>query len=133
MDDQQIVMRADSTDIDESIDLFSLVKDLDKDEPPPSEKEIAPLALFLASSLNVELVYIILKGITQFGYVTSSDAGHCEITDKRISKMSLENVAGNCTLTLNEIKLKDYKKWQPENECDLIDAGKDTHMNSRET
>ena len=30
---------------------------------------MAPLFLFLASSFNVELVYIILKGITQFSYV----------------------------------------------------------------
>lgn len=32
---------------------------------------MAPLFLFLASSFNVELVYIILKGITQFSYVIS--------------------------------------------------------------
>ena len=31
---------------------------------------MAPMFLFLASSLNVELVYSILKGITQFGYIT---------------------------------------------------------------
>ena len=31
--------------------------------------EMAPLFLFLASSFNVELVYVILKGITQFSYV----------------------------------------------------------------
>ena len=30
------------------------------------DDEMAPLFLFLASSLNVELVYIILKSITQF-------------------------------------------------------------------
>lgn len=30
------------------------------------EKELAPLFLFLTSALNVELVYVILKGITQF-------------------------------------------------------------------
>ena len=30
---------------------------------------MTPLFLFLASSLNVELVYIILKGITQFQYI----------------------------------------------------------------
>jgi hypothetical protein len=33
------------------------------------EVELAPLFLFLASSFNVELVYVILKGITQFSYV----------------------------------------------------------------
>lgn len=30
---------------------------------------MAPLFLFLASSFNVELVYVILKGITQFSYL----------------------------------------------------------------
>ncbi|MFO0116325.1 MAG: hypothetical protein ACK521_01430 [bacterium] len=34
---------------------------------------MAPLFFFLASSLNVELVYSILKGITQFGYLTLCD------------------------------------------------------------
>jgi hypothetical protein len=38
----------------------------------PSEREMPPLTLFLASSFNVELVYIILKGITQFGYIQSN-------------------------------------------------------------
>ena len=32
-------------------------------------KETAPMFYFLASSLNVELVYIILKGISRFTYV----------------------------------------------------------------
>jgi hypothetical protein len=32
--------------------------------------EMAPLMMFLASSFNVELVYVILKGITQFSYLT---------------------------------------------------------------
>jgi len=35
--------------------------------------KMQPLFLFLASSFNVELVYCILKGITQFGYVTLCD------------------------------------------------------------
>ena len=32
-------------------------------------KQLPPLYLCLASVLNVELVYIILKGITQFGFL----------------------------------------------------------------
>lgn len=38
-----------------------------------SEQELAPLFLFLASSFNVELVYVILKGITQFAYLKRND------------------------------------------------------------
>lgn len=44
-----------------SIELIDL-KEAIADEP--DRDEVAPLFLFLASSLNVELVYIILKGIT---------------------------------------------------------------------
>ena len=40
-----------------------------------TEKEMTPLFLFLASSLNVELVYIILKGITQFQYIYMDATG----------------------------------------------------------
>ena len=37
------------------------------------DKEMTPLFMFLASSLNVELVYTILKGISQFVYVDRDD------------------------------------------------------------
>lgn len=42
---------------------FSGYKDLKVPE------DVQPLSLFLASSFNVEIVYVILKGITQFAYV----------------------------------------------------------------
>ena len=48
------------TALDDEIDIEKLTET----ELAPSQKEIAPLAVFLASSLNVELVYIILKAIT---------------------------------------------------------------------
>jgi len=42
----------------------------------PSEqakkKEMTPMFFFLSSSLNVQLVYTILKGVTQFSYVDFS-------------------------------------------------------------
>ena len=41
----------------------------DSDDGGDEEEEIASLFTFLTSSLNVELVYIILKGITQFSYI----------------------------------------------------------------
>jgi len=37
-------------------------------EREDQDEELAPLFFALASSFNVELVYIILKGITQFSY-----------------------------------------------------------------
>lgn len=33
---------------------------------------LSPLFVYLSSSFNVELVYIILKGITKFSYITCS-------------------------------------------------------------
>ena len=44
--------------------------DSKKDEE--EELEMKPMFLELASSLNVELVYIILKSITQFAFVSAS-------------------------------------------------------------
>lgn len=52
-------------------------------ENPP---EMAPVFLFLASSLNVELVYSILKGITQFGYLTLCDPKKVE---DKLKKMNI--------------------------------------------
>ena len=42
---------------------------------------MAPLYLFLASSLNVELVYIILTSITQFAYLKQDERGNSMILD----------------------------------------------------
>ena len=46
------------------------------------EEEMAPLFLFLASSFNVELVYVILKGITQFSYVVQDKNPSPKIKEK---------------------------------------------------
>ena len=95
-------------------------------EENPAEKEVAPLFLFLASSLNVELVYIILKGITSFGYLDCNmDGQHCAITTAKVNKIDYERKNGDCIIRLKEIKVNDYKKWCPENEADLIDTVKD--------
>jgi len=50
------------------------------------EKTLAPLLVFLASSFNVELVYIILKCITQFSYVIADD-GHDEVVKRKKNKI----------------------------------------------
>jgi hypothetical protein len=51
-----------------------------------SKPEAAPVFLFLASSLNVELVNSILKGVTQFGYLTLADQTK-EDVKRKVSKM----------------------------------------------
>ena len=65
--------------------------------------------MFLASSLNVELVYSILKGITQFGYVTLCEP---EIVRDKLSELNTEPTEDGMRLTLTKIKIKDSKKWQ---------------------
>ena len=53
-----------------------------------------PLFFELASSLNVELVYVILKSITQFAYVkavaTEGDCGQVQFSGKKKIAARLE-------------------------------------------
>ena len=65
---------------------------------------MAPLFSFLKSSLNVELVYIILKGITGFSYISRDE-------DSEVSKVKnvklLDPDADDATIELKKIKIKD--------------------------
>ncbi len=72
---------------------------------------MAPLMMFLASSFNIELVYVILKGITQFSYLTC-DNGKDDYIKEKAGKLSLVSEAnGSKTLTLSEIKIKNFDRW----------------------
>ena len=69
---------------------------------------MAPLFLFLASSLNVELVYVILKGITQYSYIKSTDSK----SQSKMAKLSfVKKDDGDMVLNLSEIIIKDFDKW----------------------
>ena len=72
------------------------------------EESMAPLFLFLASSYNVELVYVILKGITQFGYYTCDNQN--EAVRAKIKKLDINMNKRNdeATLKMDKIKVKDY-------------------------
>ena len=73
-------------------------------------EEMAPLFLFLASSLNVELVYIILKSITQFQYINMGQEVNFA---KRTSVELISSPRGeDVTLQLRKIKIKDLSKWE---------------------
>jgi hypothetical protein len=79
-----------------------------------------PLFFFLASSFNVELVYIILKGITQFSYLTCNN-GRCDLTNAKAAKLDLrEEPDGSKTVTMREVKIKDFDKWTKQNEGESI-------------
>jgi hypothetical protein len=68
--------------------------------------------LFLASSFNVELVYVILKGITQFSYLIQERTQRNSIrVGEKKSRMELVYEDGNVTVVLNQIKIKDFDKW----------------------
>ena len=51
------------------------------DQTQQEEEKIAPIMLFLASSLNVELVYIILTGLTEFAKMNSNDINVTDFDD----------------------------------------------------
>ena len=66
---------------------------------------MAPLFFFLASSFNVELVYIILKGITQFSYISKGKIL------KQNKNIDLKIEKDDVTITLNKIKIKNLELW----------------------
>lgn len=83
--------------------------------------------VFLASSLNVELVYSILKGVTQFGYLTLCEPD--EVSAK-LKKMQKVTVNGDTTLTFFEIKIKNSQVWNKNSYQDFM---QDTWAKNRQT
>ena len=58
----------------------------------------------LASSLNVELVYVILKSITQFAYInklSGTDDLKMSIDKSSKTKLELDKETGDASLRLN--------------------------------
>ena len=49
------------------------------------DEEVAPIFSFLTSSLNVELVYIILESITQFSFINSDQSSKVTSTKKTVN------------------------------------------------
>jgi hypothetical protein len=70
----------------------------------------------LASSLNVELVYSILKGITQFGYLTLCEP---EKYRHKLDKMQVQQDTDSLKITLSKIKIKNSKNWEDTSQFDL--------------
>jgi hypothetical protein len=64
----------------------------------------------LTAALNVELVYIILKGITRFSYITCDSGTSTEHLHK-ISKLNIAEKNGDATLTIEKIKIKNFDEW----------------------
>jgi len=83
---------------------------------------VAPLFLFLASSLNVELVYIILKGITQFSYVTFNQDSDNTFGQRKFTNLHLTKGKENSDLVLRleRIKVKNIDSWENAESKDVI-------------
>ena len=92
-----------------------------------SEKDekanIAPLFYFLASSLNVELVYTILKSVTQFVYICPV-AHEYTVCKKKTNQIRIIKRAtkDHVTLELSSIKIKNYSNWSPSSGSDLYQS-----------
>ena len=68
--------------------------------------------VFLASSLNVELVYIILKSITKFDFLESKDElNQTILSTKEGIAVTSSKESEDVTLNLNKIKIKNYSAW----------------------
>lgn len=93
--------------------------------------------VFLSSSLNVELVYSILKGVTSFGYITLMEANNPVALDK-IKKMAPAGVGDGVRITINKIKIKDQSLWDQTRYRDFVQnnwvkATRSAVLNNKET
>jgi len=86
------------------------------------KKEMTPMFFFLSSSLNVQLVYTILKGVTQFSYVDFSrfdEDSEIVHSNKKMIKFTRDSKTHDLTVTLDYIKIKDQKSWETSEAADL--------------
>lgn len=72
--------------------------------------QMAPMFVFLSSSLNVELVYSILKGVTSFGYITLLEASN-PLAVRKIKQIVPTRIGKSMRITLDKIKIKDQSLW----------------------
>jgi hypothetical protein len=74
-----------------------MLEDMKVGSKQDQTEELAPLFLFLASSFNVELVYVILKGITQFSFLHRGD----DYATRRCRKLDFTKNDNDITLQLS--------------------------------
>ena len=66
--------------------------------------------MLFASSLNVELVYIILKSVIAFSKINFDDASEFHQTNGKIT-IADESTYVNTVININNIKIKNTKEW----------------------
>jgi hypothetical protein len=65
-------------------------------EQEEDEQSLAPYYVFLNSSLNTELVYIILKSISKFGqYSQLNDLMNNEVSEKKNINIDVDDKTGD--------------------------------------
>lgn len=84
------------------------------------------LSTFLASSLNVELVHIILKGIKKFSNIRMSDPEPIDIDESRDARQYREQQEKESyelmrICRLNRIKIKNPEKWDKAKYDDFVE------------
>jgi len=96
------------------------------------EKELTPLFLFLASSLNVELVYTILKSVCQFSYIDFNDENNINGKFVHTVKKNLTFIRDlktrDLSVTIAKIKIKNLSLWEDK---EATDFQQDGHIDMR--
>lgn len=77
-----------------------------------------PLFYQLASSLNVELVYVILKSITQYTYACKETPDGKKTTQKKTVDLQVDRSTGDASLCLKRIKIKNQSAWSRQTTSD---------------
>ena len=68
--------------------------------------------LFLTSALNVEMVYVILQGISQFSLLNFVKDGMTKDQLKKFQSMEyIVKKDGDITVVLRQIEIKNAEKW----------------------
>ena len=89
--------------------------------------DLLPLYNVLTESLNVELVYIILKSITRFAYLHNNQEGRKSIDLKKKGTMtSIHLESSDEKIKLSNIKIKDPMNWAINNNNGPIDRTSST-------
>jgi hypothetical protein len=105
--------------------LYSLFGILVEDESEGVKTQ--PLSAFLASSLNVELVHVILKGIKKFSNIKMEHPEEMDLDlnedereeiNEQLEKESYELMR---ICRINRIKIKDPAKWNSAKNDDFIE------------
>ena len=96
----------------------------------PSEESLPPLYVFLASSLNVELVYIILTGICDFTSVFSQNTSF--VTAQINENTSIVTTPEYTALHIREIRMANRKDWSDRRIDEFLEKNRMTWLLGKE-